>query len=77
MIIQRVNDTGIALYGAPGDKIKSIKAYVENSNVQIWVEFSNGNEAMQYLTPVDAMALSRALDRLSVEALRAGGDSTP
>lgn len=76
MIIQKINDTGIALYGALGEHIKSLKAYVESSSVQIWVEIGD-REYMQYLTPAEAMALSRALDRLAVQALRAGGDSTP
>ena len=74
MIIQTVNSTGIRMTGAPNEKLHQIRAYVEHSNVQFWVELSDGTEVFQYLTPVEAMALSKALDRLAVEALRAGAE---
>lgn len=74
MIIDKVNTTGISLTGAPGDHIRQFRVYVESGTVQFWVELSDGKEVFQYLTPVEAMALSKALDRLAVEALRAGAE---
>lgn len=71
MIIKTINDTGIMMIGAPNEKIKQFRAYVEGSSVQFWVELKGGPEVMQYLSANDAMALSRALDRLAIEALRA------
>lgn len=56
------------------EKLRQIRAYVESSSVQFWVELSDGTEVLQYLTPIDAMALSKALDRLAIEALRAGAE---
>lgn len=72
MIIGTVNTTGIRLTGAPNDHIREFRVYVESDAVQFWVEMRNGPDVFQYLTPVEAMALSKALDRLAVEALRAG-----
>ena len=74
MIIDTVNTTGIRLTGAPGDHIRQFRVYIENGTVQFWVELSDGKEFFQYLSPVEAMALSKALDRLAVEALRAGAE---
>lgn len=74
MIIDKVNTTGIRMTGAPNENLRQIRAYVESSSVQFWVELSDGTEVFQYLSPIDAMALSKALDRLAVEALRAGAE---
>ena len=74
MIIQKVNGTGIQLIGAPGEHIKALRTYVESGSVQFWVALSDGKEVFQYLTPTEAMVLSKALDRLAVEALRAGAE---
>ena len=52
MIIQKVNDTGIQLIGAPGEHIKALRTYIENGNVQFWVELSDGREVFQCLSPV-------------------------
>ena len=70
MIIQKVNGTGIKLIGAPNEKIREIRAYTENGSVQFWVEPKDGTDLLAYLTPVEAMTLAKALDRLAVEALR-------
>lgn len=74
MIIQTINDTGICMTGAPDEKLRRIRAFVESNSVQFWVELHDGTEVFQYLSPTDAMALSKALDRLAVESLRAGAE---
>jgi hypothetical protein len=71
MIVRTINDTGLALTAHPGSKIKELRVYCENGSVQFWVELRDGTEVMQYLEPSEAMGLSKALDRLAIEALRA------
>lgn len=75
MILQKCNETGLAMYGAPSDKVKSIKVFEENGSVQLWVEFSSGQEAFQYLSADEAAALSLVLERLSVRCLKAKANS--
>lgn len=74
MIVQTINDTGIKMIGAPNEKLREIRVYVENTQVQFWVETKDGVEVMQYMSASEAMALSKALDRLAIESLRASAN---
>jgi hypothetical protein len=70
-----VNDIGIGFAGFVNELVKDIRVYPEGGSVQVWVEVaergSSGktHEAMQYLSPEEAMAFSKALRRCAIQAL--------
>lgn len=71
--IRQINDSGIGLWGFEGEKLRDIRVYAENGSVQLWVEVGQGDsieEAMQYLTPSEAMAFAKAFERCAVQALK-------
>lgn len=65
-----VNDIGLGLAGADNEKLKDLRVYVEAGRVQVWSEHKDGSEAMQYLTPVEAMAFAKAFERCAIAALK-------
>lgn len=65
-----VNDIGLGLAGADNEKLKDLRVYVENGGVQVWSEHRDGSEALQYLSPVEAMAFAKAFERCAIQALK-------
>lgn len=71
-----VNDIGIGYKGINDERMEDIRIYPDGTGtVQLWVEINiNGRhlsvEAMQYLTPQEAMDFSCALERCAIQALR-------
>jgi hypothetical protein len=70
-----VNDIGIGFSGIDQELVKDIRVYPESGRVQFWIElYERGfsgrtHEAMQYLSPEEAMAFSKALKRCAIKAL--------
>lgn len=67
---RRINDIGLGLAGADNEKLKDLRVYVENGGVQVWSEHKDGSEALQYLSPVEAMAFAKAFERCAIQALK-------
>jgi hypothetical protein len=82
---QRCNDIGAMLTSQNIDeKIQSIKIYPEGGSVQFWVTTRtfppgepgspdcppNDRQSLQYLTPSEAMALAKGLERSAIAALK-------
>lgn len=65
-----LNDIGLGLAGAENEKLKDLRVYVESGSVQVWSEHKDGSEAMQYLTPIEAMAFAKAFERCAIAALK-------
>jgi hypothetical protein len=75
-----VNGLGIGYAGLEGERVRDIRIYNEGGAVQFWVEVAGfglmnneaeiAYEAMQYLTPEEAMAVAKALERCAIQALR-------
>ena len=62
--------------GAEKDWLRFIRLSAENGAVNIWAVIKNresksgddAHEALQYLTPLEAMKLSKAFERLAIQA---------
>ena len=73
---RRINDIGIGMAGIGDELVKDIRVFPENGNVQVWIELFdrswNGtiHEAMQYLSPEEAMRFSMAFARCAIQALK-------
>lgn len=62
MRTRRINDHGIGLAGAEGEKLRDLRIDEEGEMVQIWVEVPPGcTEALQYLSPEEAIAIGNAM----------------
>jgi hypothetical protein len=74
---RRVNDTGIGVAGRPGEHLRDIRFYQDGGSIQLWVEVrapkdsaSETVEVLQYLSPPEAMAISKTLERLAIQAFK-------
>jgi hypothetical protein len=73
---RRINAIGIGFAGIDTELINDIRVYPEGGSVQIWVEihqrdnWPQTHEAMQYLSPEEAMAFAKAFERCAIQALK-------
>ena len=73
---RRINDIGIGMAGIGDELVKDFRVYSESGSVQVWIELFdrswNGtiHEAMQYLTPEEAMRFAKAFERCAIQALK-------
>ncbi len=75
-----INDIGLGFRGVDGELVRDIRVYPESGSVQIWMEVcergcnptspGRTHEAMQYLSPEEAMAFAKAFERCAIQALR-------
>lgn len=70
-----INDRGIGYKGIGTERIRDIRIFDEGNSVQVWVEIAPLNssetyEALQYLSPQEAMAFAKALERCAIQALK-------
>lgn len=73
-----INEIGLGIAGLAGEHLRDFRIYEENGSVQIWVavarrrgDTSLGDiEALQYLTPDQAMAFAKAFERCAIQALK-------
>lgn len=68
-----INDIGIGLAGAVGEKMVDLRVYHESGNVLVWTEINcdgQSREVMQYLTPEEAMRFAAAFERCAIQALK-------
>lgn len=78
MIVTRADGGGVDLASlAPVENIQRIRVQQENGAVTIWVTLgpkyqSRIDELVQYLSPSEAMALAKGLERCAIAALREG-----
>ena len=70
--IEALNDTGLRI--ASDCKLPEIKFYEENGAVLFWATIKeNGEEeveALQYLTPEEAMKFAKAMEECAIKALK-------
>ena len=64
-----INDIGIGFAGSPGEYIRDIRIYDEIGIVRISVEMAE-QEFVQCLSPLEAMAFAKALERCAAAALK-------
>jgi hypothetical protein len=75
-----INDIGIGFVGVGNERMHDIRVYAEGGSVLIWAEVEGSwvldgtAEGLQYLTPSEAMAFSRAFRRCAIAALEAAGE---
>lgn len=69
MPILREFNGGIGLKGDDTDRMKDISVFADGKRVSIWVE-ADKFEVVQYLTPQEAMAFSKAFERAAIQALK-------
>ena len=67
-----VNDIGLGMAGMPREKMVDFRVYEESGSIQVWCEIAPGSpsEILQYLTPEEAMAFSKAFERCAIAALK-------
>lgn len=67
-----VNDIGLGMAGIGNERLRDFRVYEESGSVQVWVEVaaSPPAELLQYLTPEEAMAFSKAFERCAIAALK-------
>lgn len=68
--ISPVNDIGLRLNGSPGENLQKFYIYPECGSVQVWVETRGQMDAMQYLSPEEAMAFAKAFERCAIQAFK-------
>lgn len=71
--IRPINEIGLGL--SDNSKMKDVRFYVENGSVLLWVEIAinqegETREVLQYLTPAEAMAFSKAFERCAIQAFK-------
>lgn len=70
------DDLSTVVEGAEKDWLRYFRADAQGGTVQIWVSVRSREdgqpdiEALQYLTPLEAMTISKAFERLAIHALR-------
>lgn len=73
VIVEPVNDIGLRI--ASECRLPEIKFYVESGRVLFWattkdISSSKEVEAMQYLTPENAMKFAKAMEKCAIKALK-------
>jgi hypothetical protein len=73
------NVIGISLVGKPNERLHRLVVYQDSDTVIVDARVVSPRdqaivEAIQYLTPIEAMAFARAFERCAVAALRVVGD---
>ena len=73
--IRRVNDIGLGMAGISPERLMDLRIYAESGTVIVGVVVgehaeSSPFEAIQYLTPQEAMAFAKAFERCAIAALK-------
>lgn len=67
----RVNDIGLRLTGVATEHMKLFQVYEESGTVIVETELANNrSNAIQYLSPEEAMAFAKAFERCAITALK-------
>lgn len=64
-LTQTSNGALIFQSAVPNEKIQIVRVYHENGTVMLGIN----DEMLQYLTPIEAMAFSKAFKRVAIAAL--------
>lgn len=64
-----INGVGIGLKGCPNEFMQDIRVYPESGSVLVWAE-TDRREALQYLTPRQAVQFAWAFLRSAIAAWR-------